>query len=114
MGKVIDPDYKSPEEIEQELARIAANRALKEQAKDPEKSAMVWSDFNESDFLLADRLNISNPNQPGFLEVEDIQVELKNLGVSYHWNAGREKLLNLLKEELGNQSGVESRGPAGQ
>jgi hypothetical protein len=114
MGEVVDPDYKSPEDIEKELSRIAANRELKEQAKDPGKSAMIWSDFNESEFLLADRLNIVNPSQPGFLEVEDIQVELKNIGVNYHWNAGREKLLNLLKEEMGAKSDVESGGSAGQ
>lgn len=109
-GKIIDPDYKSPEDIENELRKRAAAAALKEAATDPEMVSSVLSELAETDLLLSDRLNIKNPNQPGFLEIEDLQAELGKMNVNYHWKAGREKLLILLKEELNLSDGMENRG----
>lgn len=102
-GKVIDPEWVSPEEEE----RIAQEAALKTAAEKNTLRAgpVTWED-TKPDLLIADRIKIKNPNTPGYLEAEDIQEELKKMDVRYHYRAGREKLLNLLKEEL--QIGVES------
>lgn len=104
-GKCIDPDYISPEEVEKKIREAARARELEAlaKAKDAEAAGLVWDKVNEPDLMLADRINIKNPSQSGFMEVEDIQKELSKLDVKYHWNAGREKLLNLLREELSLQ-----------
>jgi hypothetical protein len=101
-GQIIDPDYISPEEEAKMLKDQAKEEAL---TKSHTPSAgMTWDSIE--DLMLADRIKIVDPAKPGYLEVEDIQAELKKLGVRYHHKAGREKLLNLLKEEL--KLGVET------
>jgi hypothetical protein len=108
-GKIIDPEYVSPEEAERRLAEKAkaeAEKKMLEAQASGKPSNFAWADVKEPELMLSDRLNIKDPAQKGYLEAEDIQAELKKIGVRYHWNAGREKLLKLLREELG--LGVES------
>ena len=107
-GEIIDPNYVSPEEAERILAEREAKAAetamLKAQASG-QSVGMVWKP-QEPELMLADRLNIKDPTQAGYMEIEDIQEELKKLGVNYHHRAGRERLLSLLKKE--SNVGVEN------
>ena len=109
-GKIIDPEWTSPEAQEKASMEKAAADEKRVKLQTEASRPLTWG--KEPELMVVDRIKITDPSNSAYLEAEDIQAELKKLDVSFHHKAGREKLMKILKQEMKLPDGVETRRPA--